>query len=155
LLLDVVPMGPGVPLLLLLEALPDDEEASAPASSPSPSKVLRSAPHAMAAAATKDPTRARRESLRTMVFDLCRAGQPSSLASKVQVPDLREACARRRFLVSSDRLRLGVDSARRDLFGVAIVAALIALALAFGAQRGRRTLAVVAHASDVTALGGA
>ncbi len=43
---------------------------------------------------------------------------------------------------------------RRDLFGVAIVAALIALALAFGAQRGRRTLAVVARTGDVTALSG-
>ena len=47
------------------------------------------------------------------------------------------------------------DSSRRDLFGVAIVAALIALALAFGAQRGRRTLAVVARTGDVTALSGA
>jgi hypothetical protein len=46
-------------------------------------------------------------------------------------------------------------SSRRDLFGVAIVAALIALAVAFGAQRGRRTLAVVARTSDVTALSGA
>ena len=45
-------------------------------------------------------------------------------------------------------------AARRDLFGVAIVAALIALALAFGAQRGRRTLAVVARTGDVTALTG-
>ena len=45
-------------------------------------------------------------------------------------------------------------SPRRDLFGVAIVAALIALALAFGAQRGRRTLAVVARTVDVTALNG-
>lgn len=45
-------------------------------------------------------------------------------------------------------------SPRRDLFGVAIVAALIALALAFGAQRGRRTLAVVARTGDVTALTG-
>src|SRR6476620_8939899 len=45
-------------------------------------------------------------------------------------------------------------SARRDLFGVAIVAALIALAVAFGAQRGRRTLAVVARTVDVTALSG-
>jgi hypothetical protein len=43
----------------------------------------------------------------------------------------------------------------RDLFGVAIVAALIALALAFGAQRGRRTLAVVARTGDDTALAGA
>jgi hypothetical protein len=46
------------------------------------------------------------------------------------------------------------ESARRDLFGVAIVAALVALALAFGAQRGRRTLAVVARTSDATALNG-
>src|SRR5262249_4471506 len=46
------------------------------------------------------------------------------------------------------------DSSRRDLFGVAIVAALIALAIAFGAQRGRRTLAVVARTADVTALTG-
>ena len=46
-------------------------------------------------------------------------------------------------------------SSRGDLFGVAIVAALIALALAFGAQRGRRTLAVVARTGDVTALAGA
>jgi hypothetical protein len=44
--------------------------------------------------------------------------------------------------------------ARRDLFGIAIVAALIALALAFGAQRGRRTLAVVAHSADTTSLVG-
>jgi hypothetical protein len=49
----------------------------------------------------------------------------------------------------------GQLSARRDLFGVAVVAALIALALAFGAQRGRRTLAVVARTGDVTALTGA
>jgi hypothetical protein len=41
-----------------------------------------------------------------------------------------------------------------DVFGVAIVAALIALAVAFGAQRGRRTLAVVAHTGDTTALAG-
>jgi hypothetical protein len=45
-------------------------------------------------------------------------------------------------------------SARRDLFGIAIVAALIALALGFGAQRGRRTLAVVARTADVTSLVG-
>ncbi|HVH47743.1 MAG TPA: CehA/McbA family metallohydrolase [Labilithrix sp.] len=45
-------------------------------------------------------------------------------------------------------------SSRRDLFGVAFVAALIALALAFGAQRGRRTLAVVARTTDVTTLAG-
>jgi hypothetical protein len=47
-----------------------------------------------------------------------------------------------------------VRGSREDLFGVAIVAALIALAIAFGAQRGRRTLAVVARAGDVTALSG-
>ncbi len=41
------------------------------------------------------------------------------------------------------------------MFGAAILAALIALALAFGAQRGRRTLAVVARTGDVTALSGA
>jgi hypothetical protein len=46
-------------------------------------------------------------------------------------------------------------SARNDLFGVAIVAALVALALAFGAQRGRRTFAVVTRTGDVTALTGA
>ncbi len=45
-------------------------------------------------------------------------------------------------------------AARRDLFGIAIVAALIALALAFGAQRGRRTLAVVARTADTTSLVG-
>jgi hypothetical protein len=43
---------------------------------------------------------------------------------------------------------------RLDLFGAAIVAALIAFALAFGAQRGRRTLAVVARTGDTTALAG-
>lgn len=42
----------------------------------------------------------------------------------------------------------------RDVFSVAIVAALIALAVAFGAQRGRRTLAVVARNSDSTVLAG-
>jgi hypothetical protein len=41
-----------------------------------------------------------------------------------------------------------------DLFGVAIVAALIALTLAFGAQRGRRTFGTVARSGDVTALSG-
>jgi hypothetical protein len=45
-------------------------------------------------------------------------------------------------------------AARQDLFGVAIVAALIALAVAFGAQRGRHTLAVVARSGDVTSLTG-
>ncbi len=44
---------------------------------------------------------------------------------------------------------------RRDLFGVAILAALIALAVAFGAQRGRRTLAVVTRTGDTTSLAGA
>jgi hypothetical protein len=50
-----------------------------------------------------------------------------------------------------------VEDARsaRDVFGVAIVAALIALALAFGAQRGRRAVPVAAHAGEVTELGGA
>lgn len=43
----------------------------------------------------------------------------------------------------------------RDVFGVAIVAALIALALAFGAQRGRRAVPVAARAGEVTELGGA
>jgi hypothetical protein len=47
------------------------------------------------------------------------------------------------------------SEARRDLFGVAIVAALIALAVAFGAQRGRRAVAVVARTGDVPALTGA
>jgi hypothetical protein len=46
-------------------------------------------------------------------------------------------------------------SARRDLFGVAIVAALIALAVAFGAQRGRRTLAIATRSGDVPTLVGA
>jgi hypothetical protein len=50
---------------------------------------------------------------------------------------------------------LDAASGRRDLFGVAIVAALIALAVAFGAQRGRRTLAVVTRTGDVTSLAGA
>ena len=44
---------------------------------------------------------------------------------------------------------------RLDLVGTALVAALIALALAFGAQRGRRTLAVVTRTGDTTALAGA
>ncbi|MBX3186086.1 MAG: PHP domain-containing protein [Labilithrix sp.] len=44
---------------------------------------------------------------------------------------------------------------KRDVFGVAIVAALIALALAFGAQRGRRAVPVAARAGEVTELGGA
>lgn len=43
----------------------------------------------------------------------------------------------------------------RDVFGVAIVAALIALALAFGAQRGRRAVPAAARAGEVTELGGA
>lgn len=43
----------------------------------------------------------------------------------------------------------------RDYFGVATVAALVALALAFGAQRGGRTLAVVRRTVDETALHGA
>lgn len=44
--------------------------------------------------------------------------------------------------------------ARRDLIGVAVAAALIALAIAFGAQRGRRALAVVARTTDLTSLSG-
>ncbi len=44
---------------------------------------------------------------------------------------------------------------RQDIFGAAIVAALIALALAFGAQRGRRAVPVTVRAGDVTELGGA
>ena len=43
----------------------------------------------------------------------------------------------------------------RDVFGVAIVAALIALTLAFGAQRGRRAVPAAARAGEVTELGGA
>ena len=43
----------------------------------------------------------------------------------------------------------------RDVFGVAIVAALIALALAFGAQRGRRAVPAAARAGEVTELAGA
>jgi hypothetical protein len=43
----------------------------------------------------------------------------------------------------------------RDVFGVAIVAALIALALAFGAQRGRRAVPAAVRAGEVTELGGA
>ena len=43
----------------------------------------------------------------------------------------------------------------RDVFGVAIVAALIALVLAFGAQRGRRAVPAAARAGEVTELGGA
>lgn len=49
----------------------------------------------------------------------------------------------------------GRGTATPSLFGLAIVAALIALAIAFGAQRGRRTLAVVTRTGDVTALSGA
>ncbi|MDB4942385.1 MAG: hypothetical protein JWP97_1919 [Labilithrix sp.] len=41
------------------------------------------------------------------------------------------------------------------MFGVAIVAALIALTLAFGAQRGRRAVPVATRAGEVTELGGA
>ncbi|CAN5897114.1 hypothetical protein BH11MYX4_BH11MYX4_05880 [soil metagenome] len=43
----------------------------------------------------------------------------------------------------------------RDVFGVAIVAALIALTLAFGAQRGRRAVPAAARAGEVNELGGA
>lgn len=42
----------------------------------------------------------------------------------------------------------------RDVFGVAILAALIALTLAFGAQRGRRAVPAAARAGEVTELGG-
>lgn len=48
-----------------------------------------------------------------------------------------------------------LDKARSDPFGVAIVAALIALALSFGAQRGRKSGAAAARVGDVTALSGA
>jgi hypothetical protein len=44
---------------------------------------------------------------------------------------------------------------RRDLFGVAIVAALVALALAFGAQRGRRAVPVASRIETTTLLAGA
>jgi hypothetical protein len=44
--------------------------------------------------------------------------------------------------------------AREEIFGAAIVAALIALALAFGAQRGRRAVPVSARAGEITELGG-
>ena len=43
----------------------------------------------------------------------------------------------------------------RDVFGVAIVAALIAFTLAFGAQRGRRAVPAAARSGDVTELAGA
>ena len=43
----------------------------------------------------------------------------------------------------------------RDVFGVAILAALIALTLAFGAQRGRRAVPAATRAGEVTELGGA
>ena len=43
---------------------------------------------------------------------------------------------------------------RDEVFGAAIVAALIALAVAFGAQRGHRALTIAAHAGEVTELGG-
>jgi hypothetical protein len=43
----------------------------------------------------------------------------------------------------------------RDVFGVAILAALIALTLAFGAQRGRRAVPAAARAGEITELGGA
>jgi hypothetical protein len=43
----------------------------------------------------------------------------------------------------------------RDTFGAAVVAALIALALAFGAQRGKRTAPAVARSGDPTMLAGA
>lgn len=44
--------------------------------------------------------------------------------------------------------------ARRDTFGAAVVAALVALALAFGAQRGRRAVPAAARAGEVTTLAG-
>lgn len=47
------------------------------------------------------------------------------------------------------------ERSARDVFGVAIVAALIALALAFGAQRGRRAVPAASRAGEVTELGGA
>lgn len=43
---------------------------------------------------------------------------------------------------------------RDEVFGAAIVAALIALAVAFGAQRGHRALTVATRAGDITELGG-
>jgi len=43
----------------------------------------------------------------------------------------------------------------RETFGAATVAALIALALAFGAQRGKRAAPAVARSGDVTMLAGA
>jgi hypothetical protein len=46
------------------------------------------------------------------------------------------------------------DKRREDLFGAAIVAALIALAIAFGAQRGRRAVPAATRAGEVTELGG-
>lgn len=51
--------------------------------------------------------------------------------------------------------RLDDGRTRQDIFGAAIVAALIALALAFGAQRGRRAVPAAARAGEVTELGGA
>jgi hypothetical protein len=42
----------------------------------------------------------------------------------------------------------------RDVIGVAILAALIALALAFGAQKGRRAVPFTGRARDITELGG-
>jgi hypothetical protein len=47
-----------------------------------------------------------------------------------------------------------LEQRREDLFGAAIVAALIALALAFGAQRGRRAVPVASRAGEITELGG-
>lgn len=43
---------------------------------------------------------------------------------------------------------------REEVFGVAIIAALIAFALAFGAQRARRAVPLAARAGQVTDLGG-
>jgi hypothetical protein len=64
-----------------------------------------------------------------------------------------------RIVLSATRIvRLGtlvplVDR-QRDVFGVAIVAALIALALSFGAQRGRRAAVASARAGEITELVG-
>lgn len=44
---------------------------------------------------------------------------------------------------------------RQDIFGAAIIAALIALTLAFGAQRGRRAVPATVRSGDVTELAGA
>lgn len=46
------------------------------------------------------------------------------------------------------------EERRKDFVGVGIVAALIALAIAFGAQRGQRGMQVAARAGDVTSIAG-